>query len=271
MSKSMIDTLHTRARALPLEQATIGVPLHVLTGEAIDVAGFFKRYYEPELAPKTKLILRPGLASVGTDKLSPQTGKRITLLVDEVQAAQTEYQLAAEAPQGDDDIQRGRFVLSELTATLDYLFDDGIQDERDVQLARVQRANDDTSSSDALAMALAEYAGLAEPYRDELDGLAGFEAELIDEAKALAKTLRERSAPSESDTSERSAKALEWRNRLAALLAQEVAQVRKAARLVFRHHPQIRREATSTYERRARAARRRAAAKAEESKAAEPT
>jgi len=44
------------------------------------------------------------------------------------------------------------------------------------------------------------------------------------------------------------------------VLADEVARVRTAARFVFRHHPSLRREAASAYERRIRAARRRAAA-----------
>lgn len=87
---------------------------------------------------------------------------------------------------------------------------------------------------------------------------------MIDEAKQLAATLRERSAAGPSETTKQGSAALEWRNRLAALLAREVAQVRKTAPFVFRHHPQIRREATSTYEQRGRAARRRAAAKGEE-------
>ena len=263
MSKSLIDTLHAEARALSLPLPEIGVPFHVLTGEAIDVAGFFKRYYEPSIAPKTKVVLRPGLASVGEEKLSAQAGKRITQLVKEFQAAQTRYQLTAEAPASTEDVERGRFVLSELTAALEFLFDDGVEDERDAQLARVRQANDDTSSTDALAAALSDYAGLAEAYRDELDGLGDFDATMIDEAKELATTVHARSAGGASETAPLGASALEQRNRLATLLVQEVARVRKAARFVFRHHPQIRREVTSTYERRARAARRRAAAKSE--------
>ncbi|MEM9459536.1 MAG: hypothetical protein AAGF11_35490 [Myxococcota bacterium] len=39
--------------------------------------------------------------------------------------------------------------------------------------------------------------------------------------------------------------------------------MRRAARFVFRHHPQIRREVSSAYERRTRAARRRAKAKSD--------
>lgn len=35
--------------------------LHVLTDEVVDVAGSFKRYYEPEFAPKTQVVLPHGL------------------------------------------------------------------------------------------------------------------------------------------------------------------------------------------------------------------
>lgn len=263
MSKSLIDVLHAEARALPIPLAEISVPFHVLTGEAIDVAAFFRRYYEPEIAPKTKVVLRPGLASVGKDKLSPHADKRITLLVEEVQAAQTQYQLSADAPVSTEDVDRGRFVVSELAAALEFLFDDGVEDERDAQLARVRQANEDTSSSDTLAGALSDYAGLAHAYRDELDGLGDFEVAMIDEARELSTALRARSARGPSETTKQSSTALEWRNRLAVLLAQEVAIVRKSARFVFRHHPQIRREVGSSYERRSRAVRRRAAEKAE--------
>jgi hypothetical protein len=47
---------------------------------------------------------------------------------------------------------------------------------------------------------------------------------------------------------------------LATVLARELANVRSAARFVFRHHPALVREAASAYERRVRAARKRAAA-----------
>ena len=70
---------------------------------------------------------------------------------------------------------------------------------------------------------------------------------------------RDPDAPSEPASGAGVRKAMQWRNRLATLLTDEVAKIRRAARFVLRHHPQIAREATSTYERRARAARRRAA------------
>ena len=153
-------------------------------------------------------------------------------------------------------------MVSELTAVLEFLFDDGVEDERDAQLARARELNDDTSTLLGLAAALTDYASLADHYRDELDGLGEFDVATIDEAKALATTLRERVAKRTSDAKKRSSEALEWRNRLATVLAQEVANVRAAARFVFRHHPTIRREAASAYERRVRAARQRASTNA---------
>lgn len=261
-AKSLRDTLHAEAEALPSSTLELRQPLHVITGEAVDVAAFFTRYHATVHDPKTKSIVRPGLESVGKDRLPPTLANQITLLVDEVQAAQNRYHLAAQGPGGTDEVTRGRLVLSELTAVLEYLFDDGVEDERDAQLARVRQANEDTSSSDALASALADYAGLADHYRDEVDGLGEFDVAYIDEALQLAKAIRERSAKPKGPAAKQAAAALELRNRLAALLAQKVASVRSAARFVFRNHPEIRREVTSTYERRSRAARRRAAAKA---------
>ncbi|MEM9459537.1 MAG: hypothetical protein AAGF11_35495 [Myxococcota bacterium] len=194
MSPSMIETLREQARALPADEVQLRLPLHVLLGEATDVARFFERYYQPQRAPGTEVLLRPGLSSVGEARLPPDTAEQILALVGEVQVAQADYQLAAEAPQERESIERGRFVLSELTAALEFLFDDGVEDERDAQLARVQQANDDTGSIDALASALDDYAALADHYRGELDGFGDFDVGMIDEAKQLAGALRERSA-----------------------------------------------------------------------------
>lgn len=260
---ALLEQLHEEANSLSPEELGWSVPLHVLTGEATDVAAFFKRTYKPERHPETKAILRPGLNSVGSTRLSPQVGKRILLLVDEVQAAQQAYQLAAEVPEGDAQIVRARFVVSELTAALEFLFDDDVEDERDAQLQQVRRDNDDTNTTDALASALSDYAALAEVYRDELDGFGDFDVAMIDEANSLAKALRERPANKGKTATSKQAAALDWRNRLGTLLAFEVSRVRKTARFVFRHHPKLRREASSAYERRARNARRRAASKNE--------
>jgi hypothetical protein len=83
-------------------------------------------------------------------------------------------------PTGADPIARGRFLLSELTAVLAFYFDDGVEDEKDAQLARVDAEHeDDPQTADALAAALDNYATLAVAHRKELDGLGGFEASYI--------------------------------------------------------------------------------------------
>jgi hypothetical protein len=259
MSKSMIATLHEQARALSGDEVGLRQPLHVLTGEATEVAGFFARYYQPQRDPDTEAVTRPGLASAGKKRLPANTGKRILALVEEVEAAQKQYLLAADTTD-DAQLARARLVLSELTAVLEFHFDDGVEDERDAQLARVKQVNDDTSTLLALASALTDYGNLADHYRDEIDGLGEFDATMIDEAKPLAAGLRRRATKGKAAAKKKSAAALAWRNRLATVLAREVANVRSSARFVFRHHPALIREAASTYERRVRAARKRAAA-----------
>jgi hypothetical protein len=121
-------------------------------GETFDVVGFFKRHYEPEVAPKTKVVLCPGLASMGKGQALAPGRQAHRAAGRRGPPAQTEYQLSADAP-GGEEIQRGRFVLSELTAAREFLFDDRVADKRDAQLARVRQANEDTRSTDALALA----------------------------------------------------------------------------------------------------------------------
>jgi hypothetical protein len=93
-----------------------------------------------------------------------------------------------------------------------------------------------------------------------MDGLGGFEAAFIDEARDVAIALRERPA-TPAVQSEDAKAALVLRNKVLTLLWDRMSAVRSAARFVFRGQPEIIREATSTYERRRRAAARRSGAK----------
>ncbi len=172
------------------------------------------------------------------------------------QEAQTRYLVTVdkrvESPKA-----RAEIVLGEIQAVLAWYFDDGVQDEKDDMLARLDAAHaDDPATNDALASALDDYAHLADRYRQELDGLGGFEAALIDEAGELAAALRERPAQPEVSSS-KTRDALALRNKLAGYLLAQMGLVRAAARFVFRNQPEIVREATSAYERRKRATTRR--------------
>ncbi|MBI5481229.1 MAG: hypothetical protein HY906_20390 [Deltaproteobacteria bacterium] len=248
------------AWALPSDEFKATVPLYVLLGEAVDIAAFGVKYWEPKKHAKTGKVLRPGLASAGKN-LPKRTVEEIRELQRAAQDAQSEYLLLVDPQASPDLLPRARFVLGELTASLEWFFDDGVADEKDAQLERVASAHQgDPDTADALAGELVDYAALARSHRKELQGLGGFDAALIDEAPKLAVQLRER-PPAPVPPSAEEQRALAFRNRLLTLLQARIGRVRAAARFVFRNHPAIIREATSAYERRRRAAARRAAAR----------
>jgi len=176
-----------------------------------------------------------------------------------LQQAQTAYRLAT-APQQSHQavLNRGAFVLGEVEATLEWHFDDGIEDEVDTQLQTLSKVHSDTGSADRLAQALHDYGTLAKPHARALNGVDGFDSALIDEALELSTTLGDVGLNPGAGKDEQAA--LELRNRLAHLLNQRMNLVRGAARFVFRAYPAILRQATSTYQRRRRAALRRAQA-----------
>lgn len=264
MPKSDLDrwkeaALHVESNELPPSN----VPFHVLLGESVDVARFTDKHWETKRDAKRRVVLL-GLESAAGEKSRLYAGisRDILSLQRAAQDASTRYLLIV-SPGRADSTERGRFLLNELTATLEWLFDDGVEDENDARLAVLGNAHaEDPQSADALASALDDYAGLADPHREALDGLGGFEAAYIDEARQVAKALRERPAtPAVMSPEAKSAIAL--RNKVVTLLWDRMGVVRGAARFVFRGQPEIVREATSAYERRRRAAARRAKAKKE--------
>jgi hypothetical protein len=188
--------------------------------------------------------------------LDKDTGSDILSLREATHNAGTTYVMLV-APRVAAPFDRAGFVLNEITATLEWLFDDGVEDERDAQLAAVKKEHEDSPDShDAWAAELEDYAALATTYKNEMAGLGGFNLALIDEARLLAAQFRGRPALP-AIPSEEVARAKALRSRLATLLWTKISTVRGAARFVFRNHPDIVREVTRAYERRRRAASRR--------------
>jgi hypothetical protein len=176
-----------------------------------------------------------------------------------LQTSNTDYLLTV-TPNQPDVRERAEFVLGEITAALEWLLDDGVDDDRDRQLAALKAEHaDGSNSTDALAAELADYAALARQEQKGLEGLGGFDVAMIDEAKSLPRLLRER--PTTPTTPEVTRRALDVRNRIATLLVERMSTVRSAARFVFRNHPEVAREAGSAYSRKRRAAARRSPAK----------
>jgi len=258
VSRETIAKWQITASELQTVRSSFNPPVRVILGEAVDVARFTQAYFEPVKDAAGK-ILRPGLALAGT-KLSANIGVEILELQNTLQTAQTDYLLTV-APAQPDVRGRAEYVLGEITAALEWHLDDGVEDDRDKQLAAIKSEYSDGSASiDSLAAELADYAALARQEAAGLEGLGGFELTLIDEAEQSAKQLRAR--PTTATSAENTRRALDMRNRVATLLVDRMSLVRSAARFVFRNHPQIAREVTSCYVRRQRAAARRTAAKA---------
>lgn len=253
MSRESLEKWREAAAGLAEVRSSFSPPIRVILGEAVDVARFTQAYWDP-VKDAAGRILRPGLALAGA-KVPPTIGVEILELQDALQTAHTHYLLTV-APNQPDMRARAEFVLSEIAAALEWLLDDGVEDDRDRQLAALKSEySDGSASTDTLAAELSDYAELAQREAKGLDGLGGFDLSLLGEAEELAKQLRER--PTTPIAAENTRRALDLRNRIATLLVDRMTTVRAAARFIFRNQPEIAREVGSTYVRRKRASARR--------------
>jgi len=211
--------------------------------------------------------LRPGLSDAGA-KLSPAIGTEILELQQAVQTAHTEYVLTV-APMHNEVRARAQDVLREITAALGWWLNDTVVDDRHRQLAALKAEHaGGSSSANAVATALADYAALARQETEGLEGLGSFDTALIAQAEMLSRQLRE--CPTRRTVPENTRRALDMRNRVATLLVDRMGQVRAAARYVFRRQRVIALEAGSAFERRRRSASR-AAGKSKRSSPANPS
>ncbi len=250
------------AAALPTDEFKLGVPIAVLLGEAVDVAGYFETHWSTMIDPATKKEKIRGLETAGATRLPKTTGTELLELMGEVQHAQSAYLRTVDphSPNADK-MARGRFIVDEITATLEWIFNDGVEDEKDAQLASVESAHaNDPFTADSMALALEDFSDLGKVYRKEITDVGGFDVALLDEARKLAAELRALPA-SPLATSTASKVALATRNRLLQLLQARIDLVRAAARFVYRQTPAAAKEALSFYEHKRRAQAKRAAAK----------
>jgi len=251
MSHENLDKWLPAALALEQVKTAYNTPIRILLGEAVDLARFIVAYFEPVRDGAGK-VLRPGLSLAG-HKFPASLRQEILELQDALQTANTNYLLNV-APMQPNVRVRAHFVLGEIVSALEWWLDDGVDDERDQQLAalKAEYANG-SSNSRSMAAELFDFAALARQEAAGLQGLGGFDMALVDEAESLARQLRER--PNASASPESTRRALDVRNRIGTLLVERMSLVRAAARFVFRNHPEIAREASSSFERRRRASR----------------
>jgi hypothetical protein len=217
------------------------VPLQVLWDEAVDLAHLLRDTWDGFPGVDGKVVT-PGFsgllrrANVATELLE---------LVAAIQHADTSYRLTE--ARGRAPMPEAQQVLSELRAALAWVArEPGAQKVREVS-QRLGRIHGRARSLFVLAAALCDYAELAERQSAKLHVVAGFDRGLVREARALAAALREHHAEASAHTDRR--KWREARDRLVLVLGDRVAEVRLAARYLFRHHPELLRRATSAYER----------------------
>ncbi len=248
MSDELLAKWRKQAVAIDEPRTTFGVPVHVFLGEAVEVAGFAQNYWENQKDPNGR-VLRPGLESVNTPgriRLSPDIVQELDELQQAAHRAQFHYKMAVDPP-GVALMDLSEQLLGELTSVLEYFYDDGQTTVEDAQLEVLASQHSEPTSHDAMALALDDYAAMADAASEELDGLANFSLETIVQARSFARQLRERSAPDAQG--ERVSQALRLRNQVWTLLHDRMASVRRAAGIVFRAHPEIQRRVTSSYQR----------------------
>lgn len=228
----------------------LAIPLHVALGEATDVARAVQQYMSGVKDPHGTLVV-PALRSAGP-RITPLLADEILELVALSQQAQTGYLLTLRAGGSPELVGRAEEVKDQLEAAIEFVLDDGVQDDHDAQFAEI-KATSGSDAIDALALDLDELPALGRELREELGQIEAFDASLLDEAPRLAEALR--ALPRAGTTSADSKAALALRNRTLAVLQTRLAAARSAARFLYeRRHTDVYRQFTSTFERRRRVA-----------------
>lgn len=231
-------------------------PIAVLFGEASDSVAFSKKHWEPS---GTLPGLKSAVDRQGRKLSNNEPALAEAALLAAVEA-HTKFHLTIDTNENAATRARGEFVLGELVAVANYFLDDGVEDENDVKFAQLTVVHAEMGeSADAASLALLDFHALLAPLRDEIDGLGGFDAALLDEALVLAEKLRNLPAVP-SRRSPQAKAALADRNTKINALYVHIRRLRAAAQFVFRHHPHLAREARSAWDRNKRVARARAAA-----------
>lgn len=236
--------------------APLPAPVAVILGEAVEVGMIYTAYWKPHTLRDGKVL--PSFSAIADKSaLYEDLGKEIYELHISVAKLQADYVRAAEATNASP-MDRAEYIVQEIRSTLEFLFDDDEHTVEDDQLAKVGTTYPNPASQDVMALALEAYAGLASEHRARLTDLPGFDLTLIQEARNLAITLRNRSGQALlADLDSGIKDLLDERNRLLTLLVERVSKVRRAARYVFRAHPDTARKFASGYERTRRRASRR--------------
>ncbi len=223
---------------MEVDKLQLDVPIDAFLGEAEQVAEALARH-------RVRMVAGTGKA------LSSGVAAEIRRLVDEIRRSQRARAMPVPPVDGSA-IARARKQIAEITAAIRFAAEFRHAPEMLAVLAKIRRVADPTSRHlSAVSLALREHVTLAQSYREQLKGLAGFTIPRERETEALAAEVL--AIPRNKS----SARALrrdqtQARNALVSELRAHVRAVRAAARFVFRAEPEIIREFTSALGRKRR-------------------
>jgi hypothetical protein len=250
-TRSNIEELVSRwdARTSELAPERASVPLHVLLGDAVDLAAFVEAHYEPVVVGHA---LVPGLASVEPEiEITRETARELIELQRAIAYVHSEHGVRSDT-MGANPLARADRILAELRASLAFLLEGSGDAEGEHTLRRLREAARASRAHDAVAMVLEGYVALASRYEPRLAAI-GVSEGLLDDAIAEAHVLRLRSA-NRIRATHGDEDMIRLRNRLIAALNARLRLVRRAIRYVFREHPELASHAASGYSRIRRAA-----------------
>jgi hypothetical protein len=224
MSDEIPDRVEREIAGLTDAPTNVGASA-ALKADADHAARYCELYYAPDEEAQPR---RPGLADAG---VSPFLAREMRYLMAEIDRTTFESE-----PETTFAVGRAREVVGELRVMLKWIARGDAVVEAKVRT--LGRAHGKVRSAGRVAVALSEYLLVARAHEAALRRLRMFEPSLLDEADALLHAWNTRSTRDLGPASRR-------RAGLALLLRRKMALVLRAADVVFRHHPDLKRAARS--------------------------
>ncbi len=247
ITPKMIASLELELASQPGDDVPVGMPIGTFCKEAVGVAAFAERYWQP--VEGIDACLAPHEARLGGDP-----GPQLVFLTDQFRQADAML-VQRSLPSGDPLPPLAQKQLTEIRSACEVVVDDGVQDKKDVMVVALRKQHASAPKTvGELTNALASYVTAARSLSAELDELAGFDMRVLDAAQNTVDHLlgRGNGASNEATRPTRIR-----RNRLLAMIRARVATIRKVGKFTFRNHPDLLREMASAYNRdRRRAAKR---------------
>ena len=238
ITSALVERIQVDVAATTVGDADLGMPFSAYLTEAVEAAVMVDKYWEPS-SPKIVALSRYAR------RIGGEVAAELIHLVDLAEHARDDSKQTMTL-RDETEIARARYVLREVRLAVELVVDDGVQDEKDVIFASLQKEHPtDPPTIDTLAAALGAYVRFGQKVRDELSEIPDFDMALLDEGDLLRDALRVRGTLGGQATTARTARDL--RNAYLELIRVRLAKIRRVVRYAYRASPDIVREATSAF------------------------